>query len=130
MYTAKVPDVDERIFWDEMRKYRKIQLNLKTLSITLPNKNDSFKLEKKFFSDFQTKLNEIVGKKKNNYRIKYLSRKYENTNLDAVFDLHHSRVFITILESSKKIMKTAETTVSLSLLKGKSSPFKEKLPED
>ena len=51
-------------------------------------------------------------------------------HIDVALDPHHTLVSINVLESTKWTVKTAETTVSLARLKGKSSPFKEKLPED
>ena len=36
LYFAKVFDVEEKAFWGEMRKYRKLNLNPSTPSITLP----------------------------------------------------------------------------------------------
>ena len=51
-------------------------------------------------------------------------------NIDVALDPHLTLVSINVLESTKWIVKTIETTVSLSRLLGKSSPFKENLPED
>jgi hypothetical protein len=50
--------------------------------------------------------------------------------MDVSLHPHHTLVSINILESTKWTVDTAETTVSLSRLKGKSSPFKEKLADD
>jgi hypothetical protein len=38
-YTVSVFDVEEKIFWGEVRKYRKLHLEPSTPSITLPVKN-------------------------------------------------------------------------------------------
>ena len=39
VYIAEVSDVEEKAFWGEMRKYRKLHLKPSTPSITLPGKN-------------------------------------------------------------------------------------------
>jgi hypothetical protein len=39
VYIAKVSDVEEKAFWGEIRKYRKLHLKPSTPSITLPGKN-------------------------------------------------------------------------------------------
>ena len=51
-------------------------------------------------------------------------------HIDVALDPHHTLVSINVLESTKWTVNTVETTVSLSRLLGKSSLFKEKLPED
>jgi hypothetical protein len=40
-YNAKVSNVEEKAFWGEMRKYRKLHLKPSTPSITFPGKNAS-----------------------------------------------------------------------------------------
>jgi hypothetical protein len=58
------------------------------------------------------------------YGTKYCWRKKGKIHIDAAFDSHHTIAFIKILENSKWTVKTAEITVSLSRLKGKSFIFK------